>query len=146
MVAYEEFIEKLKLFLNNSNKLLFNEKARHDYTNEQAEKILHKKIKNFDSNKILEDNYVDIIKVLIYEYMVTDRMFCPYRSYDYSFLDIYSDNVKKVMIEQIELDSNGNTSIKEYNKLFNSIDNIDDLLTLSEIYVNPPVQLKLLNK
>lgn len=39
MVAYEEFIEKLKLFLNNSNKLLFNENGRKIYTNEEAEKI-----------------------------------------------------------------------------------------------------------
>ena len=121
MVAYDEFIEKLKLFLNNSNKLLFNEKGRRIYTNEQAEKLLHKKVKNFDSNKILEDNYKDIIKLLVYEYMVTDYMFCPYRSYDYTFLDIYNENVKKVIINQIELDSNDKYYIGNYTNLFDSI-------------------------
>lgn len=146
MVAYEEFIEKLKLFLNNSNKFLLNENDRHTYTNDEMEKILHEKVKNFDSNKILQDNYKDIINVLTDEYMVTDRVFCPYRSYDYSFLDIYNENVKKVIISQIELDSDGNSNINQYFTLFDSIDNIDDLLTLSEFYLNPPAKLKLLDK
>jgi hypothetical protein len=159
MVAYEEFIEKLKLFLNNSDILLNNKKIRYSLTNDDAEKILNRKlqkiVKNFDSNKILEDNYKDkilednyndIINVFKSDYMITDGIFCPYRSYDYSFLNIYNENVKKVIINQIELDSNGCSILFDYINLYDTLNNIDDLVTLTEFYLNPPSQLKLLNE
>lgn len=140
MTVYNEFIEKVKIFLNNSNVLMFNDNV---YTFEQTEKILYEKVENFNPSMILDDvHYKNIIQILINNYMVKDRIFYPYHSKDYSFLDNYNQNVKNVIINQIDLDTNMYYSSKIYKGIFSNIDNIDDLLTLTEIYINPPEQLE----
>ncbi len=147
MTEYEVFIEKLNLLINNSNKLIFKKGFRPTtLTNEDTKKIFNKileKLKYIDFDTLSKEDHKNIIKHLAYHYMPTDNMFRPYRSYDYSFLDIYNETVKNVMINQIELDSNGYCNKRPYDEsLFDPIDNIDDLITLTEFYLHPPSQLR----
>jgi hypothetical protein len=117
-LAYEKFISDMKLIFNYSNKLLFNEKGRKIYDNDSTKNQLFKFTNGLNIYETIHENIVHpydyymtnkekFIKKIIYTFCPTDRLFNPYRSYDYSFLDLYKYEVKETIIKQIELDING---------------------------------------
>ena len=147
---YKEFIEKFTRFMNLIQIIMFKKKYQKIYTFESGKdrfyRFLSEEHDNFDIKirhkmldvQVIRDNGRDIVHTMIYNFMPCEKVFKPYRSYDYSFLDKYSENVKKTLILQIDYESG---SIDKPDYMYKYINNIDDLLAVMEIYVNPPNEL-----
>ena len=141
---YKEFINKFAKFMNLSDLLIWHKPYQKTYTYEMAEKVLFKVIPDFNPAQILEKNYKNIICILTDNFMPSPTVFRPYRSMDYSFLDIYTENVKKTLIQQIDHDSYSINLPEEQRYEF--IYNIDDLITVAEFYLGLPREADKNNK
>ena len=87
----------------------------------------------------------NFIKKIVAKYFENYPIFFPYRSYDFSFLNHFNDNVKNTLINRINEDSsNHEHNVDNYLNMHNLIDNIEDLITIQTFYLNPDPCLKLL--
>jgi len=138
---YKEFLDKFTKFMNLSELIMSIKQYRKNYTREMAEKVLYETIPDFNPVQILGGEYKNIIDKLTDNFMPCAKLFRPYRSMDYSFLDKYNENIKKTLIQQINHDS-GNIKISD-ERMYEFIYNIDDLITVSEFYLGISNQLSL---
>ena len=147
-LAYEKFIWDMKLLFDYSNKLLFNEKDRRIYANDSTKNQLFKFTNGLNIYETIHENIVHpydyymtnkekFLNKITCTFCPTDKLFNPYRSYDYSFLDLYKSKVKETIIKQIELDSNGYCEISKYNDVYIGLDLIEDLVQVLEFFCNP---------
>lgn len=151
----EANLDKIATLFTLSDRVMHNVNWDYMYTtntDDEKKRLLSVIHKLFSSSEIDEKS---LTKKIVYDLMPSDKIlngYCVYKemfewkSQDKyktcSFLDKYNDRVKSALIKQIELDSEDDYYGRNYEKIYDGLETLDDCINILDFLNNPPEILK----